>query len=73
MGVNPSESLNILRLTRDMGLAVPFILDGRSVSPNLWVIESMNESWQHIDNRGKLLAAEVEVNLMEYVRPGGIS
>jgi phage protein U len=71
LGVNPSESLLILRWTRDVGLAVPFILDGRPVSNNLWVIESLEETWQHIDNRGRLLVAEADVNLLEYVRPGG--
>jgi len=71
LGVNPSESLAVLRFTRDAGLAVPFILDGRPVSDNLWVIESLEEKWQHIDNRGRLLVAEADVSLIEYVRPGG--
>lgn len=71
LGVNPSESLAVLRFTRDAGLAVPFILEGRPVSDNLWVIESLEEKWQHIDNRGRLLVAEADVSLIEYVRPGG--
>ena len=67
LGVKPADMLATLRATRDVGLATPFILGGKPVSDNLWVIESINESWQHIDNAGRLLVAEVEVVLLEYV------
>lgn len=67
LGVKPADMLTTLRATRDVGLATPFILGGKPVSDNLWVIESINESWQHIDNQGRLLVAEAEVVLLEYV------
>lgn len=69
-GVNPADEIYVLRFIRDQGIAVPLILNGRPVSyESLWVIETINESWTKIDNRGRLLAAEVELTLSEYVPP----
>ncbi|GEA17734.1 phage tail protein [Moorella sp. E306M] len=69
-GVNPADEIFVLRFLRDQGIAVPLVLNGRPVSyESLWVIETINESWTKIDNRGRLLAAEVELTLSEYVPP----
>jgi hypothetical protein len=52
---------------RDEGMDFPLILNGRPLTiGSTWVIESMNETWLHIDNRGRLLVAEVELTLSEY-------
>lgn len=69
LGVNPTDELFILRFIRDNGLAMPLILNGRPVSENLWIIESLNENWKYVDNEGRLLAAEVELTISEYVPP----
>lgn len=71
LGVDPADSFMFLRWSRDNGFAMPFILGGQPVSENLWVIQSMNENWRNVDNRGKLLSAEAEITLMEYVPGGG--
>lgn len=76
LGLNPSKELYMLRFLRDNGYAVPFILDGKPVSlitfdnlTNLWVIESVNESWKTVDNKGRLLCAEVQLTIAEYIPP----
>lgn len=66
-GVNPSDELYVLRWMRDNGIAVPLVFDGRPVSENLWVIESLAEAWTNVDNRGRLLTAEADLTLVEYV------
>jgi hypothetical protein len=69
LGISPANELYILRFLRDNGVAVPFILNGEPVSENYWVIESISENWRTVDNRGRLLVAQVEVSLSEYVTP----
>lgn len=71
LGVDPADSFIFLRWSRDNGFAMPFILNGQPVSENLWAIISLHENWVNVDNHGKLLAAEVEITLMEYVTGGG--
>ncbi|NLT94874.1 MAG: phage tail protein [Clostridia bacterium] len=67
LGVNPAHELTVLRLMRDQGMAFPLILEGRPlIVGSSWVIESMNETWLRVDNRGRLLAVEVELTLSEY-------
>lgn len=76
LGVNPTNELYMLRFIRDNGYAVPFILDGKPVSlvsfsnlTNLWVIESLTETWKNVTNKGVLLAVDVQVTLFEYIPP----
>lgn len=71
LGINPGEQLNLLRKMRDRGMAVPFILNGKPLTEHLWVVESVSEAWTQIDNKGSLLAADVELTLFEYVKPLG--
>jgi hypothetical protein len=67
LGINPANDLAVLRIMRDEGMDFPLILNGRPLTiGSTWVIESMNETWLHIDNRGRLLVAEVELTLSEY-------
>lgn len=70
LGVNPESELFILRFIRDNGIAVPLILNGKPISPGVqWVIESASESWTNVDSKGRLLTAQVELTLSEYVPP----
>ncbi|MBP3751130.1 MAG: phage tail protein, partial [Pyramidobacter sp.] len=48
----------------DAGDHCELILDGRYFGD--FVIESLNEEWTRLDNRGGLLAARVSVSLKEY-------
>ena len=68
LGVNPSEELAVLRQMRDTGEAVSFVLEGQPVTDNLWVIESLSEDYPAIDNAGRILVANVDINLKEYVK-----
>ena len=68
LGINPSDELVVLRQMRDAGEAVTLILEGQPVTDNLWVIESLSEDYPAIDNTGRILIANVDVNLKEYVK-----
>ena len=68
LGINPSDELVVLRQMRDAGEAVTLILEGQPVTDNLWVIESLSEDYPAIDNTGRILIANVDVSLKEYVK-----
>lgn len=66
-GVNPIKEMEKLEKMNDNGTAASFILGGKPISPNKFVITEIKESLKNIDQRGNLLAAEVNVSLKEYV------
>ena len=64
MGVHPLGEIQTLQGHLDAGDHCELILDGRYFGD--FVIESLNEEWTRLDNRGGLLAARVSVSLKEY-------
>lgn len=70
LGINPSKQLEKLRKMRDSGKAAPFIIGGKPISQNYWVITELSESYKVVDAKGNILVAEVNVDLKEYyVKP----
>ena len=67
LGVNPKEELNTLHEILTKHEAVPFILDGEPQGDGLWVLESIDENAEIIDNHGTLIAVEVSLKLKEYI------
>jgi phage protein U len=68
LGVNPLAEINKLRELRDKGTPMELVLNGTSISDNLWVLEDLSEDWRKLDNKGILLFADVDVSLQEYPR-----
>jgi phage protein U len=70
LGVDPKDELKELLEIMLKGAAVGFILDG---SPQAlerggqWVIESATETWKVVDHTGKMISAEVDLQLKEYM------
>ena len=67
LGVNPKEELNALHEILTKHEAVPFILDGEPQGDGLWVLESVDENFEIIDNHGTLVAVEVQLKIKEYI------
>ena len=67
LGLNPQEELNMLYEVLNNHITMPFILDGEPQSDNLWVLESIDEKREIIDNHGTLIAAEITLKLKEYI------
>lgn len=67
LGINPVKQIEKLRAMKDKGKAAPFIIGGKTISKNNWVIDRMTESHKVIDNKGNTLTAEVTLSLREYV------
>ena len=67
LGVNPKEELNTLHEILTKHEAVPFILDGEPQGDGLWVLESIDENFEIIDNHGTFIAVEVSLKIKEYI------
>ena len=67
LGINPKEELNTLHEILTKHEALPFILDGEPQGDGLWVLESIGENYEIIDNQGTAIAVEVSIKLKEYI------
>ena len=67
LGVNPKEELTALRDILNNHKALLFILDGEPQGDGLWVLESLSESYEIVDNKGAVIAVEVSLKLKEYI------
>lgn len=66
-GVNPRDELNKFIKRVRSGEAHVLIIGNKRVGVNKWYIQSVNEKWNHVDNRGNVLTADLEVTMEEYV------
>ena len=64
LGVIPKDELDYLHFVLN---AVPLILDGEPQGDGLWVLESIDEKHEIIDNYGTSIAVEVSLKLKEYI------
>ena len=67
LGINPKEELSALHEILAKHEALPFILDGEPQGDGLWVLESIGENYDIIDNQGTFIAVEVSLKLKEYI------
>ena len=67
LGINPKEELEALREILTKHEALPFILDGEPQGDGLWVLESIGENYEIINNKGAFIAVEVALKLKEYI------
>ena len=67
LGVNPKEELQGLREILETHTPVPLIFDGEPQGDNLWVLESLDEKFEYIDNKGTFWAIDVGLKLREYI------
>jgi hypothetical protein len=70
LGLNPKEELSMLYEVLNNHITMLFILDGEPQGDNLWVLESIDEKHEIIDNHGKSIAVEVSLKLKEYIEVG---
>jgi phage protein U len=68
-GVNPEETVNILRNFKDTGQVSSFILGSKPVGDGFWYLDDMSEGYKSIDKEGRILSIDVTVTLKEYPKP----
>ncbi|GAV21617.1 phage tail protein [Carboxydothermus pertinax] len=66
-GINPRKERDRLAKLARSGKAVPLVIGGKKLGDKLWVVKSVKEKWNNVDNRGNVLVSVIEVELEEYV------
>ena len=66
MGVKPRKTLERIRKATETGERFTFVIGGKPVSKNKWVITKTSETWDVIFSKGELVQARIELNLREY-------
>ena len=66
LGVKPSKVLDAIGKAVELGTPMMFVLGGRRIGSQLWVIESSSETYGEIIRDGKLASASVNLTLSEY-------
>ena len=67
LGIKPKEELNALHEILTKHEAVSLILDGEPQGDGLWVLESIDENFEIIDNHGAFIVIEVSLKIKEYI------
>jgi hypothetical protein len=65
LGLSPLKEIDQLREINQKGEYHPLIIGGKTLGK--FVIESVSEAWNHVDNKGNLLDAAVDISLKEYI------
>lgn len=67
LGVNPVLEIETLREYMQNGESLTLIIGGKPVGSGKYTIESINENWTVVDNRGNIISVDVDLELEEYV------
>jgi len=66
-GVVPRREIAVLLRMARSGQAETLIIGNAAVGVNKWYIDSVKESWDRVDNRGKVLVGSADVTLKAYL------
>lgn len=66
LGVKPRKTLDRIRKAIEKGERFTFVLGGKPVSKNKWVIVEASEEWDIILSKGELVQAKLDLTLKEY-------
>ena len=67
LGVEPQAEADAVRHLCEVGTAMYLVLCNTVVGANPWIIESVGESVDTVDNTGRIITTQIEVTLKEYV------
>ncbi|MEC0171174.1 phage tail protein [Paenibacillus graminis] len=68
LGLKPRKELDRLTELDRSGKAMPLIIGRKSVGVALWVITSLSQDWNTLDNMGNIVDAQATITLEEYVK-----
>ena len=66
-GVRPRSTIEKIEKAVENGTPFSFVIGGKKVGSNQWVISDMSETWGEIIKDGRLVSANLTLNLAEYV------
>lgn len=65
LGIDPLKEINKIKEYQSTGFRLPLIIGGKFHGH--WVIEKTSELWKNLDNRGNIIVAEINIDLLESV------
>lgn len=65
-GVQPRETIERIEAAVEGGIPYKLVIGGKMVGNYQWVITDMSEAWEKIIQGGKLVSANLTLNLAEY-------
>lgn len=66
LGIKPRKTLECIVKAVEKGEHFTFVLGGKPVSKNKWIITEVSETWDVILSKGELIQAKAELSLQEY-------
>lgn len=66
-GIRPRATIEKIEKAVESGTPFPFVVGGKKIGNNKWVITTMSETWGSIIKDGKLVSANLTLTLQEYV------
>lgn len=66
-GVKPRKTLETIEKAAESGEPFTFVVGGKTIGKNKWVIASASETWDKVMNGGNLVSAKLKLTLSEYV------
>lgn len=67
-GIKPRKELDALVGLERAGKAMALTIGGKGVGIGLWIITSLDQTWDVIDNKGNVLIGNANISLEEYVK-----
>lgn len=66
-GVTPKKVIEEIETAVEIGTPLTFVVGGRKIGQNQWVIDSVSEAWDAVIDQGLLVACNLSLSLSEYV------
>lgn len=67
LGIHPRATLMLLEQLTERGAVNTLVIGGIRVGRHRWRINSINESWHTVLDRGELLRASANITMQEYI------
>ena len=68
LGRNPRYDMEKLMILTRTGEALPLVIGGDAMGYYRWTVESTEQQYTRVDNKGKVLAGTISVTLKEYIK-----
>ena len=65
-GVKPRKTIETIEKAVNNGTVMSFVVGGKKVGSNSWVITAVSEAWSCVYSKGELVTAKVNLTLQEY-------
>lgn len=67
-GLDPRKELDTLVIMERDGIAASLTIGDKGLGVDLWIITSLEQTWDQIDSRGNILFATANLTLEEYMQ-----